>query len=70
MSCILASEDEIVFDHGEISKIITISIINTLKTERDDSFAVELFDPTGGAQLGKHPKIVVTIINDDGRLSD
>jgi hypothetical protein len=27
---------------------------------------VELYEPTGGAQLGKHTRTVVTIINDDG----
>lgn len=56
-----------VFEHGEISKIIAIPIINDLEAEKDESFAVELFDPTGGATLGKHTRIVVTIINDDGK---
>jgi hypothetical protein len=55
-----------VFEHGEISKIIAIPIMNDLEAEKDESFAVELYDPKGGAQLGKHPRIVVTIINDDG----
>lgn len=62
----LAVQSEIVFEHGEISKIIAIPIVNDLEAEKDESFAVELYDPTGGAQLGKHTKTVVTIINDDG----
>jgi solute carrier family 8 (sodium/calcium exchanger) len=57
----------LVFEHGEISKIIAISIIDDLKAEKDESFAVELYDPTDGAQIGKHKKIVVTIMNDDGK---
>lgn len=40
--------------------------MNDLEAEKDESFAVELYEPTGGAQLGKHVRTVVTIINDDG----
>lgn len=58
-------EGELVFEHGEISKIIAIPIMNDLEQEKDESFAVELTNPTGGAQLGKRTKTVVTIINDD-----
>ena len=64
---ISAIDTELVFEHGEISKIIAIPIINDLEAEKDESFAIELYDPTGGAQIGKHPKTVVTIINDDGK---
>ena len=65
-SFVLAADNELVFEHGEVSKVIAISIINDLEQEKDESFAVELYNPTGGAQIGKHPKNVVTIINDDG----
>jgi len=63
----LAVNNELVFEHGEVSKVIAIPIMNDLEAEKDESFAVELYDPTEGAQLGKHVKTVVTIINDDGR---
>ncbi|CAF1235055.1 unnamed protein product [Adineta ricciae] len=59
------AQSEVIFEHGEISKIIAIPIINDLEAEKDESFAVEIYDPTGGAQLGKHTRTVVTIINDD-----
>ncbi|CAF1353970.1 unnamed protein product [Adineta steineri] len=59
------ADNELVFEHGEISKIISIPIMNDLEAEKDESFAVELYNPTGGAQIGKHAKTVVTIINDD-----
>lgn len=65
----LAAKNELVFEHGEVSKVIAIPIINDLEAEKDESFAVELYDPRGGAQLGKHTKTVVTIINDDGKSS-
>ncbi|CAF1313946.1 unnamed protein product, partial [Rotaria sordida] len=58
-------DSEVIFDHGEISKFIAIPIINDLEQEKDISFAVELYNPTGGAQIGKHNKTIVTIINDD-----
>ncbi|CAF1399080.1 unnamed protein product [Rotaria sordida] len=57
-------ESELVFEHGEISKIIAIPFIKNREAEKDESFAVELYNPTGGVQIGKHPKTVVTIIND------
>ncbi len=65
----LAVDNELVFEHGEISKVIAIPIMNDLKAEKDESFAVELYKTTGGAQLGKHVKTVVTIINDDGTMN-
>ncbi len=64
----VAVQSEIIFEHGEMSKIIAIPIVNDLEAEKDESFAVELYDPSGGAQLGKHTKTVVTIINDDGKV--
>jgi hypothetical protein len=42
--------------------------MNDLEAEKDESFAVELYDATDGAKIGKKAKIVVTIINDDGRI--
>ncbi|CAF3856523.1 unnamed protein product [Rotaria sp. Silwood1] len=59
------ADKELVFEHGEIEKVIIIPIVDDFVAEKDESFAVELFNPTGGAKLGKHSKIVVTIINDD-----
>lgn len=64
-----ACDSELVFEHGEVSKVIAIPIKDDLEAEKDESFAVELYNPTDGAQLGKHKKTVVTIINDDGKGS-
>ncbi len=64
----VAAQGEIIFEHGEISKIIAITIINDLEAEKNESFAVELYDPTGGASLGNHTKNVVTIRNDNGHF--
>ncbi|CAF1315131.1 unnamed protein product [Rotaria sordida] len=58
-------DSELIFEHGEISKVIAIPIVDDLEAEKDESFAVELYDATGGANIGKNAKTVVTIINDD-----
>ncbi|XP_033127546.1 sodium/calcium exchanger 3-like [Anneissia japonica] len=58
-------EGTLVFEHGEREKSINIPIIDDQEYEKDKSFQVELFNPTGGAQLGRLKKTVVTIINDD-----
>lgn len=54
------------FKHGEITKTIPITIIDDKTAEKDESFAIELFDPKGGVKLARVWKTVVTIINDDG----
>lgn len=53
------------FKHGEITKTIPITIIDDKTADKDESFAVELFDPKGGVKIGRISKTVVTIINDD-----
>lgn len=34
--------------------------------EKDENFEVEIFEPSGGAKLGKINRTAVTITNDDG----
>ncbi len=57
----------LVFEHGEREKNLEIPIIDDQEYEKDESFQVELSDPTGGAKLGRIKKTVVAIINDDGK---
>lgn len=47
------------------------SIMNTIfsflqKAERDETFGVELTETTGGAELGKIRRTIITIVQDDG----
>lgn len=60
---------ELTFEHGEQIKYIEIEIIDDKAFEKDETFILELSDPTGGAQLGKIKRTVVTLVNDDGRYS-
>ncbi|KAI8797275.1 sodium/calcium exchanger 2, partial [Biomphalaria glabrata] len=58
-------EGKVLFRHGETSSTISIDIYSN-KTKQDElSFQVELSNPTGGADLGKITKAVVTLINDE-----
>uniref|UniRef100_T1JBM0 Calx-beta domain-containing protein n=1 Tax=Strigamia maritima TaxID=126957 RepID=T1JBM0_STRMM len=56
---------ELHFKHGELELNIEIPIINDMDPEKDEHFEIELFEPTGGAQLGNISRITVTITNDD-----
>lgn len=44
-----------------------IPIVNDMEFEKDESFEIELFEPQGGAKLGKLNRTAVTITNDDGK---
>ncbi|MEA5536013.1 Calx-beta domain-containing protein [Crocosphaera sp. XPORK-15E] len=53
------------FASGEISKIITIPIVNDLQFEPDETINLTLTNATGGATLGTQNTATLTIINDD-----
>lgn len=55
------------FEHGEQIKHIDIEIVDDKAFEKDESFLLELSVPTGGAQLGKIKRTILTIVNDDGK---
>ena len=38
-----------------------------MEFEKDENFEIELFDPEGGATIGKVNRTAVTITNDDGK---
>ena len=38
-----------------------------MEFEKDENFEIELFDPEGGAKIGKVNRTAVTITNDDGK---
>lgn len=59
---------ELTFEHGEQVKYIEIEIMDDKAFEKDETFILELSDPTGGAQLGKITRTVVNLVNDDGKF--
>ncbi|XP_035827905.1 sodium/calcium exchanger 3 [Aplysia californica] len=58
-------EGELKFDNQETTKNIIIPLFESNKTERDESFQIELTETDGGATLGKISKTIVTIVNDE-----
>ena len=55
----------IVFE--QTHQTISIPITNDMEFEKDENFEIELFDPEGGAKIGKVNRTAVTITNDDGK---
>ncbi|KAK3696289.1 hypothetical protein RRG08_027726 [Elysia crispata] len=55
----------VLFKHGETSQILTLDVYGIVDSKLEPNFQVQLSDPTGGAELGKIPKTIVTIINDE-----
>jgi hypothetical protein len=53
----------------QTQRIVRIPIVNDMEFEKDENFEVELFDPEGGAKIGKVCRTAVTITNDDGEPS-
>ena len=58
-------EGEIRFTHGETHQIIYIPIVNDMALEKDVHFEIELFEPKGGAEIGKMKRTAITVTNDD-----
>jgi solute carrier family 8 (sodium/calcium exchanger) len=50
----------------QTNQIVRIPIVNDMEFEKDENFEIELFDPEGGAKIGKVSRTAVTITNDDG----
>ena len=61
-------EGEIKFNHGETHQLLRIPIVNDMEFEKDENFEIEIFEPQGGAKLGKISRTAVTITNDDGKI--
>ncbi|KAL8603603.1 hypothetical protein ACOMHN_022555 [Nucella lapillus] len=61
----VGNSGKVTFNHGETSKSISVGIIGIQASEHEPNFQVELSSPSGGAEIGKIPKAIVTIINDE-----
>ncbi|MES9876010.1 MAG: S8 family serine peptidase, partial [Candidatus Sedimenticola sp. 1PA] len=53
------------FADGEVSRTISISILDDTVYEVDESFTLSLSNPTGGALLGTQTNASVTLLDDD-----
>ena len=69
----VARKDTIIFKPGEKLKYIDITIIDDNEWEENEVFFVKLFPydyKDLSVKIGKQSVTEVTIINDDGKLSD
>ena len=61
----LAQLGSVTFADGEVSKTVTIPIVNDAWYEQGEAFMLRLSDPTNGALLGKQSQLKVRIESDD-----
>ncbi len=57
------------FADGELSKTITVTILNETEVETDERFTITLTNPSNGATLGKITSHNTVIIDDDNGLA-
>ncbi|XP_041364982.1 sodium/calcium exchanger 2-like isoform X2 [Gigantopelta aegis] len=55
----------LIFKHGETSKTVNIPMYGIQPGQHEPNFEVTLTDPTAGAEIGKIPRCIVTIITDE-----
>ncbi|XP_050540521.1 sodium/calcium exchanger 3-like isoform X2 [Daktulosphaira vitifoliae] len=60
----VGSHGEIEFKDKEVVKVLIIKLINKMFMEKGEFFEVELFDISGGAEIGNFNKITITISRD------
>lgn len=53
------------FEHGEMTKMLEIKIMDDKEEEKDRCFKVDLVDCSEGAKLGRIRKTIVSIVSDD-----
>jgi len=62
-----AKDEEVVFNHGEVTQTISIKLHDDDVFNEDKIFEVQVYEPTAGSTLGKTKCTIVTILNDDGK---
>ncbi|KAM6148616.1 adhesion G-protein coupled receptor V1 [Erethizon dorsatum] len=60
------SSGELVFEPGDREAVIAVNILDDSVPEEEESFRVQLKNPTGGAEIGSQGSVKITILpNDD-----
>ena len=63
-----AASGVLTFLNGETEKTITVPILDNLFVQGDRTFLINLFNPTGGAQLTDPSSVTATIVDNDAGL--
>ncbi|EHB10698.1 G-protein coupled receptor 98 [Heterocephalus glaber] len=56
---------ELIFEPGDREAIIAVTILDDAVPEEEESFRVQLKNPTGGAEIGTHGSVKITILSND-----
>ncbi len=64
------TNETITFKDGEKVKYVTLKTIDNLDVTGNKDFYVEIFSPTGGAQLGMRSTARILIVENDKRIAD
>ena len=64
-----ATSGTLVFGANELSKVISIPINNDFAAEGNETFAIHLSNPSGGATLGAAANATLTIVDDENSVS-
>ena len=65
-----ATQGTLTFANGELSKTISIPIVNDTLQEQLESFQLEILNPGGGAILGASRTSTITIVDNDNVTQD
>ena len=60
-----ASLGELTFEPGDREAIIAVNVLDDTVPEEEESFRVQRKNPRGGAELGIHSSVRVTVLSND-----
>ncbi|XP_006885449.1 PREDICTED: G-protein coupled receptor 98-like [Elephantulus edwardii] len=61
----IPSSGELIFEPGDREAIILVNILDDVVPEEEESFRVQLKNPKGGAEIGTHGYVKITILSND-----
>ncbi|XP_033623594.1 adhesion G-protein coupled receptor V1 [Fukomys damarensis] len=59
------SSGELIFEPGDREALIAVDILDDAVPEEEESFRVQLKNPTRGAEIGIHDSVTITILSND-----
>ncbi|XP_042546906.1 adhesion G-protein coupled receptor V1 [Dipodomys spectabilis] len=61
----IPSSGELIFEPGDKEATIAVNILDDVIPEEEESFRVQLKNPKGGAEIGIHSYVTITILSND-----
>ncbi|NOS67503.1 MAG: hypothetical protein HOO67_04035 [Candidatus Peribacteraceae bacterium] len=57
---------QVAFGDGQTSKVVSLTLVNNLIADPNQTFTVTLSEPTGGAVIGTPSVVTITVLDNDG----